>query len=181
MPTPEIIAITDTGFIRPFAEHIVRIVQSSGTPGTDYFTPRSGELIPTVAEIEQRCLVAWPRSTNQPEWRRTWGLKRGELFVGHAELHGGKSFHEPHRASLGIGIELPHRKQGYGERLLRAAFDWATTAGLEWIDLVVFGHNKTAIRLYERLGFTQVGFVADRFRMGGRSLDEVQMTLKLRA
>lgn len=51
---------------------------------------------------------------------------------------------------------------------------------IEWIDLRVHAHNRIARRLYESLGFAQVGFVEDRFRIGTESISDVLMTLGLK-
>jgi RimJ/RimL family protein N-acetyltransferase len=52
---------------------------------------------------------------------------------------------------------------------------------VEWVDLGVFSDNVKARRLYERLGFEQVGLVRDAFRLtDGTSLDDVLMVKRLR-
>jgi RimJ/RimL family protein N-acetyltransferase len=43
----------------------------------------------------------------------------------------------------------------------------------------VFGHNAAALALYRDLGFEEAGTVTDRFRIDGRSIDDVIMTLNV--
>ncbi len=43
----------------------------------------------------------------------------------------------------------------------------------------MFSHNAPGRALYERLGFTEVGTLTDRFRIQGTSIDDVIMTLNV--
>lgn len=52
-----------------------------------------------------------------------------------------------------FGIDEAYRRQGYGEAAVRAAEEKVREMGLSRISLHVFGHNATAIRLYERVGY----------------------------
>jgi ribosomal protein S18 acetylase RimI-like enzyme len=56
----------------------------------------------------------------------------------------------------GIGISVPHRRQGVGEELMRGVIDQARTRGLSEVWLEVLTPNEPAIRLYEKLGFRTV-------------------------
>jgi ribosomal protein S18 acetylase RimI-like enzyme len=58
---------------------------------------------------------------------------------------------------------------------------WARSeAKLLWIDLGVFATNTPARKLYTRMGFVELGFRRDAFRvLEGVPIDDVQMTLKL--
>ncbi|MER5918170.1 GNAT family N-acetyltransferase [Streptomyces sp. NPDC001982] len=48
------------------------------------------------------------------------------------------------------------RSEGLGERLIRAAFDYAQEHGLRVV-LDVMAKDKAAIRLYERMGMQRIG------------------------
>jgi GNAT superfamily N-acetyltransferase len=68
---------------------------------------------------------------------------------------------QPHRADIAkMLVHRSARRQGLGERLVRAAEDAAHTAGrtLLVLDTVT---GSTAERLYERLGWTSFGIVPD--------------------
>ena len=43
----------------------------------------------------------------------------------------------------------------------------------------MFAHNERARRLYEKLGFVEIGRTEDAYRMGKQSIDDVHMTLRI--
>ena len=50
-----------------------------------------------------------------------------------------------------------HRRQGLGSRLVAEVLAWARLRGAHTMLLMVTSNNETAIRFYERLGFTRTG------------------------
>lgn len=73
------------------------------------------------------------------------------------------------------------KSQGWGLRLITEALSWARQCPtIEWIDLYVFVHNKPAIDLYTKVGFLEVGRVADMFRVKGQKIEDIQMVINLR-
>jgi RimJ/RimL family protein N-acetyltransferase len=57
-----------------------------------------------------------------------------------------------------VYVDSSHRGQNIGEKLLRRVLDYAfTLEGIEQVQLSVFANNKTAIKLYEKLGFRTFG------------------------
>ena len=122
------------------------------------------------------------RSLDQPGWQRYWIAWNdpAQCIVGHVDLKGSLLKTALHRCELGIGIEREFRGQGIGKRLMETAIGFASDAHqLAWIDLSTFGHNQNAIALYRSLGFTRTGFVTDRFRIDGQSIDDLNMTLSV--
>ena len=123
------------------------------------------------------------RSEREPSWFRLWVARETatDAIVGHIDLSGGRLVSELHRAELGMGIERAHRGRGVGPALLEAALAWARgTLTLDWIELGVFSANPRARRLYERFSFAQIGYIPDRFRVDGVTIDDVRMALRLR-
>lgn len=112
-------------------------------------------------------------------WQRWWIVIADEgRVVGHVNLKGDGLRTGLHRCELGVGLEKSHRAHGLGRQLMTTAIDFARAApSLEWIDLRVFAHNTAGRRLYQSLGFTEVGIIADRFRIDGASIDDVIMVL----
>jgi GNAT superfamily N-acetyltransferase len=161
-------------------EHIGRHGAESGRGGDLIFRPRSSdEELDEVAAIE-RHRAGWDRPLAAPQWLRTWGLLEDDgLVVGHLDLHGGRLPAELHRATLGMGLERPARRQGHGRALIETAVAWARDHGLAWLDLGVFAHNHPARALYASVGFVEVGTTRDQFRVEGVSIDDVAMTLRL--
>ena len=85
-----------------------------------------------------------------------------------------------HRCELGIGVERGWRGQGLGERLMQTAIRFTQEAeSLKWLDLKHFAHNTEARALYDKLGFTEMGVLPDRFRIGEQSIDDILMTLRV--
>jgi|SRR5215469_9577678 len=50
-----------------------------------------------------------------------------------------------------------HRQQGVGRLLVNAVAKWAGDRGARLLLLMVVGNNDSAIRFYERLGFSRTG------------------------
>jgi RimJ/RimL family protein N-acetyltransferase len=71
-----------------------------------------------------------------------------------------------HVGHLGMGVIEPYRGRGIGERLIRASIDAARAAGIERIELSVYGRNLRAMALYRK-----VGFVLEGTRIRGKKLD----------
>ena len=74
-----------------------------------------------------------------------------------------------------------YRGQGIGPALLRAAIEEGRTAGLTRIELDVREDNKTAIALYERMGFQREGVKRNAMRVDGVYYNLVSMALLLPA
>ena len=56
-----------------------------------------------------------------------------------------------------IGVTARQQRHGLGAALLTALLDDADTRGARHVDLEVRADNESAIRLYEKYGFTQLG------------------------
>ncbi|WP_069269157.1 GNAT family N-acetyltransferase [Paraburkholderia nodosa] len=130
------------------------------------------------ARFEKGLTTALP----QPAWMRVWAVESPDSrFVAHLDLTGSSIPSEKHRASLGIGVEESFYRRGLGRRLMQGAIEFATRNEIEWIDLSVFTDNHAAIGLYQSLGFEEVGRRNDRFRISGRSVDDLTMTLRIKS
>jgi RimJ/RimL family protein N-acetyltransferase len=82
-------------------------------------------------------------------------------------------------ARLGRVLVAPDaRGRGYGAAMLREVLALAFgTLGLHRVELGVFTHNSSAIRLYERLGFVCDHVLHDVERMNGRPWSAMQMSI----
>ncbi|MCP5356519.1 MAG: GNAT family N-acetyltransferase [Pseudomonadales bacterium] len=118
-----------------------------------------------------------------PQWQR-WFLAHDRAsgdVLGHVDLKAYSLKTSAHRCLLGIGLEERARGQGVGRQLMQTAIDFVRAQPtLVWLDLMVFGHNTRARRLYESLGFVQTGVKTDCFRIGDTSIDDIYMSLRLR-
>jgi ribosomal protein S18 acetylase RimI-like enzyme len=79
----------------------------------------------------------------------------------------------------GLSVSPAHRRRGVATALLHAAVEQARAAGAERLTLRVLGHNTAARELYAAFGFEIEGVLRDFFRLDGRSVDDVLMTLAL--
>lgn len=172
--------------VRPYASadeelyraHFERSVDESGR-GEPHFNPfiPGDEERPRGASLE-----VLEKSLAETGWMRLWIAQHedGEI-VGHVNLKGGSMKTMLHRASLGIGIERPHRGKGLGQRLMQAAIEFARDEPmLDYIDLTYFEHNEPARALYDSCGFVEQGRVTDKFRIGNDTITDVIMALDLR-
>lgn len=82
-----------------------------------------------------------------------------------------------HGGRLGMGILPEFRARGLGRRLMTNAIDRAWKAGIERIELEVFGSNARAMALYESLGFVREGVRRRARKLDGRYDDDVLMAL----
>jgi ribosomal protein S18 acetylase RimI-like enzyme len=160
-------------------DHLCRNALESGRDGDAYARPRPLADQPDPLLLARELAKAWLTPVGVPGWERHFGAFDGATLVGHLDLRGGLLGSEQHRATLGIGLQRPWRRRGLGRRLCDAAIAWARVQQLAWIDLGVFADNAGAIALYRELGFEQLSVHVDRFRVDGRSLDDVTMTLRL--
>lgn len=118
----------------------------------------------------------------QPHWQRWFmAIDTDKDYVcGHLDLHGYALRTSAHRCVLGIGIEEGYRALGLGKRLMEVAIEFARAEDtIDWLDLMVFAHNTPARKLYASLGFEDISYTKDLFRIGPVSIDDVSMTLNV--
>jgi len=153
----------------------------SGTDGELPYGPYGRDELIGDDERRSRLRTRLARPLDQLDWRRFLiAVERGRC-IGHAQIDGGGLAAERHRCTLGLGVERPWRRRGIGRRLMDEAITWARAQpGLDWMDLGVFVGNDTAVTIYEALGFERIGVTRDRFRVDGRSIDDLRMTLSVR-
>ncbi len=185
-----------TDDVPAFTQHVRLHMRENGDNGLVFAPIESGTGFDDPSALQLR-MKHWKdairRPVNRTDWLRVWVVRNPAVserdrdrlpdggIVGHVDLRGGTLPSELHRCKLGIGVYTPFRGHGVGKQLLEAALEWARSQQeLAWVDLAVFGHNLAARKLYDNKGFVVVGETTDRFRVHGASVDDVQMTLKLR-
>lgn len=93
----------------------------------------------------------------------------GVMSVGAGEAH-----------VLNLCVGAAHRCQGIGRRLLSYLIERGTAAGMGEAFLEVRPSNTTAIRLYQALGFEQVGMRRGYYQAVGGREDAAVLKLSLR-
>ncbi len=165
-----------------YATHVAKHLAASGRAGEIHYAPvESVKRDEIVANTDRR----WRTSLDEPGWGRAWIVveARAELpgpaehVVGHLDLRNDGLPSRWHRATLAIGLDPEVRGKRIGESLSVAALDWLReSTKVEIVDLGVFSHNHAARALYTKLGFREIGFVRDAFRLSdGARIDDIQM------
>jgi [ribosomal protein S18]-alanine N-acetyltransferase len=134
-------------------------------------------LIRPMRGIDIAEVVAIERASYQFPWSE--GIFRDCLRVGYlcrvvtvsraVAAYGVMSFGAGEAHILNLCVSESHRCRGVGRRLLAALVERATAAGLSEAFLEVRPSNTAAIRLYQALGFEQVGMRRGYYQApGGR-------------
>jgi len=101
----------------------------------------------------------------------TDGRMVGTCTVGRSGHH----LEDRHVGQLGIAVHPDWRGKGVGHALLEYVLE-RCRGTFEIVELKVVTINSTAIRLYQRHGFTECGRLPRSFKRGDRYLDELVMS-----
>jgi RimJ/RimL family protein N-acetyltransferase len=163
-----------------WAAHINRQGAESGKNGLPLFSPFETHSDYATPDRKRRFEEGLRTAVGRPNWMRAWAFEDNHgQFVAHLDLVGSSIATEGHRVTLGMGCERAVHRRGLGRALMAHALEFARSEQLEWVDLFVFSENEPAIALYKAFGFEEIGRRRDRFRVAGRSVDDVIMALSL--
>jgi L-amino acid N-acyltransferase YncA len=131
----------------------------------------TAELEPTTVEARQ----AWFRehsSQHYPLWvaeskGRVIGWLDFKRFLPRCAYCG--------TAEISVYVDEEFRRGGVGQRLLEQAIARAPSLGLTALVGLIFGHNEPSLRLFQRLGFEQWGFLPRVAQLDGVERDLVVM------
>lgn len=182
MARPEqVILPIDAANLDAFGRYREDQLKDNGHDGTPLFQPQSQAGVSLVSEKIALFQTGLAASVGEPKWRRGWvALDASGTIIGHVDLRDHPEPCTAHRALLGMGVHRAHRGQGVGRALVTFAIAWATNGTtLEWIDLQVLSGNAPAESLYGSVGFHDIATVQDMFRVDGRSVDSILMTMRI--
>jgi putative acetyltransferase len=103
----------------------------------------------------------------------------GSLVVGWCDIFPAWAHAVQHCGYVGMGLLPTHRGRGLGRQLLSACLDRARSNGITRVELEVRADNERAIKLYERMGFSQEALKRHGMRFEGEYHDSIQMSLIL--
>jgi RimJ/RimL family protein N-acetyltransferase len=108
---------------------------------------------------------------------RVFGAFAENSLVGVVGLRREEARKFSHKGYLwGMYVLSEHRNLGVGMQLVLRAFEFAESVpGLRQVNLIVTATNKTAIRLYESVGFLPYGIERNSMFVDGEFYDEVLM------
>jgi RimJ/RimL family protein N-acetyltransferase len=158
--------------------HLKRQINESGQGGQPIFSPFAfDEFTHFDSQLIQE---RWQRPIEEIGWMRTWILKDDAIIVGHCDVQNEQPRSMSHRANLSMGLEQAYQGQGWGRLLLINALRWLRTeTELAWLDLRVLSSNAKAIKLYQSIGFQEVGRWKDFARFESLQIDDILMTLAI--
>ena len=85
-----------------------------------------------------------------------------------------------HQATLGISVKKEYWNMGIATELMKVMIDFAKSNGqTEIIHLGVRADNHSAIHLYKKMGFEEIGRYKNFFKVNGEYFDDVLMNLYL--
>ncbi|WP_274656975.1 GNAT family N-acetyltransferase [Streptococcus equinus] len=92
-------------------------------------------------------------------------------IVGTCNCSGFRKKRLAHRAEIGIAVKKSNWNQGIGRKLMTQLIALAKQSGLKILSLEVRSDNKSAIHLYENLGFQKIGTFKGFMEVDGLLID----------
>ncbi len=111
-------------------------------------------------------------------WPAYYAIDNGRV-VGWVDISPAANPRLAHRGFLGMGLIDGYRGRGLGTQLITKALKHAKAIGLEKVELSVYTENTAAIKLYKKMGFTEIGVVKHYRKLNGRYFDCVEMEIFL--
>ena len=107
-----------------------------------------------------------------------WGAWNGDVCVAMAGLERYAGSNVEHRATVwGVYVSPRARGTGAGRAVIQALIDYGVALGVEIFELSVGDFNTGARKLYESLGFVEIGFLRNATKIAPDYTHEVQMAL----
>ena len=98
-----------------------------------------------------------------------------EQIIARAELDGYYPARMHHRAKFSISVRKDHWNQGIGTEMIKRIVEQAKKMNITVIELEVITDNTSAIALYHKTGFTDIGIYKDFFNVNGMFKDAIIM------
>lgn len=127
--------------------------------------PMEDKHVPQVAGLEKICFSdPWSERSVASELLNSLSLwlvaVEGDTVTGYI----GSQTVEGETDMMNVAVHPDHRRQGIGEKLILALVEALKEKGSHSLTLEVRASNEPAKRLYEKLGFSQVGLRKNYYR-----------------
>jgi ribosomal protein S18 acetylase RimI-like enzyme len=111
-----------------------------------------------------------------------WGAFDDDGPIAMSGLRRSRGANLAHRATIvAVYVRPAARGTGAGRAMLRGLIDYGVSRGVEIFELSVGDFNTSARKLYESLGFVEIGFLKNATKIGPDYTHEVQMALHVDA
>lgn len=102
----------------------------------------------------------------------------GDKIIGNLHYSGGARARIKHTGEFGVSVLKDYWNQGLGTAMVQELIQWAKASNvIRKLNLRVRRDNKSAIRVYEKLGFVQEGLITREFVISGQFYDSIHMGL----
>ncbi|MCL1950884.1 MAG: GNAT family N-acetyltransferase [Turicibacter sp.] len=98
--------------------------------------------------------------------------------VGSVRTNTGRA-HMSHQGEIALSVQKKYWGQGWGKALLKELIQFGKASDLKALHLGVKADNPSAIRLYEKMGFTAYGNHPNFFKIEGKYFHKILMYLEL--
>lgn len=162
-----------------FFDYLAFHISENGLDGASLFLPLS-RIQSTLSEaLKSKFEDGLTKNFGEQGWRKTWlAINQENKIVGHADIRSNNQLNAEHRVALGMGVDRYFRREKIGQGLLDHVINYCkANPEIGWLDLEVMANNEKAKRLYEKMGFRQVGLIEDMFRIDNTSYNYIHMTL----
>ncbi|MFB2893504.1 N-acetyltransferase family protein [Aerosakkonemataceae cyanobacterium BLCC-F50] len=136
----------------------------------------AGDVQPVTVESR----LTWFRE-HTPNSRPVWVAEIDGVIVGWLSFQP-FCYNRPayrHTAELSIYISANHRGCGVGGFLLKTAIAKSPALGIKTLIGYIFAHNQPSLRLFEKMGFQQWGYLPGVGELDGIERDLVIVGLRL--
>lgn len=184
------IRIAQESDLELFFQYLDFHLQDNGVNEKPIFQPLSREESKVSDAVKNKFLTGVNKAVGEESWRTLMlAFSTQEIggqqiieqeIVGHIDIRPHPNKCSGHRALLGMGVGVGHRRAGIGEQLLNFMLEWMkANTQIEYLDLQVMSDNLPALGLYRKLGFVPCGEICDMYRIDGKSVSETLMSLQI--
>ena len=126
--------------------------------------------------VESR--LAWYRE-HSPNSLPIWVIESEQKIVGWLsfQLFYGRAAYQ-HTAEVSIYVAPDRQRYGIGQKLLQSAIVRSPKLGLKTLMGIIFAHNQPSLRLFEKFGFQQWGYLPQVAELDGVERDVIILGLR---